>query len=121
MITELPGRIFHMHIRVGTEDIIANVNMEASRGLLIITTKDSAVTGYWPDKDQWGTETFEEFLCSRTPSWIVSKMLGRDAGVFDKEKTTKLADFLIREVVPKLLEYIAPPPVITHQIPLKLC
>ena len=91
MIIEVAGKIFHMHIHADTEDgpmeIIADVALEPSMGLLIIAAGDLAVSKSWPHRDQWGTKTFEEFLCSRTPSWIASKMLGDNAMIFDEEST----------------------------------
>ena len=91
MIVEVTGRIFHMHIPVDTEDgaesLVADVAMEPSMGLLMISAGGVAVAGSWPERDEWGQSTFEEFLCSRTPSWIVSKMLGQDALIFDEERT----------------------------------
>lgn len=91
MIVEVTGRIFHMYIPAETEDgreeIQADVAMETSTGLLMISAGGVAVSGSWPDHDQWGTQTFEEFLCSRTPAWIVSKLLGSNALVFDEART----------------------------------
>ena len=91
MIVEVTGRIFHMHIPVDTEDgaesLVADVAMEPSMGLLMISAGGVAVAGSWPERDEWGQSTFEEFLCSRTPSWIVSKMLGQDALIFDEDRT----------------------------------
>jgi hypothetical protein len=91
MITETKGRIFHIHVQAktedGVEDIVANVAMEPSMGLLLISAGEAAAVGSWPDRTRWGTKTFEEFLCSRTPSWVVGKILGRDAMVFDGDRT----------------------------------
>lgn len=82
-IVESMGRVFHMHV----EDGVANVVIESSMGLLMIASGGISVTGSWPDSSQWGVKTFEEFLCSRTPSWIVSKMLGQEVMIFDEERT----------------------------------
>ena len=91
MIIETVGRIFRMYIQAetedGMEDIVANVAMEPSMGLLMITAGGVAVAGSWPDREKWGTSTFEEFLCSRTPSWITGKMMGDDAMTFDYDRT----------------------------------
>ncbi len=91
MIIESMGRIFHMHIQSetedGVEDIVADIAMAASMGLLMITAGGVAVSGSWPDREKWGTNTFEEFLCSRTPSWITGKMMGKDAMTFDYDRT----------------------------------
>jgi len=91
MIVEVTGRIFHMHIQVETEDgseeMVADVALEDSMGLLMISAGGVAVSGSWPERSQWGSDTFEEFLCSRTPSWLTSKILGQDALIFDEERT----------------------------------
>ena len=94
MIVEVVGRIFHMHIHADTENgptnIVADVAMEPSMGLLMIAAGDLAVSKSWPHRDQWGTNTFEEFLCSRTPSWIAEKLLGENGAIFDPERTTEV-------------------------------
>lgn len=114
MIVEVTGRIFHMHIHAETEDgpadITADVALEPSMGLLMISAGAIAVSGSWPHRGQWGTNTFEEFLCSRTPAWIAEKLLGDDGSIFDPDKTKEvLLDACGNESVPdifNLMEHI---------------
>jgi len=88
---ESKGRVFHMHVNVQTEDgpqeLSADIVIEPRRGLLMVSAGGLATAGHWPHPERWGTRTFEEFLCSRTPSWIVGKMLGDDTMIFDSERT----------------------------------
>lgn len=93
MIIETMGRVFHMHVQVMTEDgpdeIIADVVIEPATGLLMVTAGGVAASTQWPYPDRWGTETFEEFLCQRTPSWITGQLLGDDAMIFDPKRTAE--------------------------------
>lgn len=111
MIVEVTGRIFHIHVPVeledgSTEEFTADVAMEESMGLLMISSGGVSTYGSWPNRDQWGTKTFKEFLCSRTPSWIVSKMLGQDALIFDEGRTRKALQDTIGLLSPDSFERI---------------
>lgn len=111
MIVEVVGRVFHIHIHAETEDgpadIVADVALEPSMGLLMIAAGDLAVAKSWPHRDQWGTNTFEEFLCSRRPDWIVEKLLGDNGAIFDAERTKDvLLDACSNESIADIFNFV---------------
>jgi hypothetical protein len=82
------AKVYYFHFRGDSgEHEVFTVIIEPSYGMISIISDSAGWTNTWPRKEQWGTSTFNEFLCARPAKWLTSKIMGTSFYEIDFDAT----------------------------------